>query len=132
MLEKTASMKWSRLAILVLVIGLLAVPLVVKDKFTLHVFNMIFINALIALGLNVIIKTGQLSLGHAAFMSVGAYASAQLTLKFGLPFMLSFLIAGVAAGLVGAILGRFILRLKGVYFVLFTFALNGVVSENGK
>jgi branched-chain amino acid transport system permease protein len=77
-----------------------------------------------ALGLNIILKTGQVSLAHAAFMAIGAYASAQLTVKLGLPFLVGFFLAGLLSAAVALALGRTILRLKGVYFILFTFALN--------
>ncbi len=115
--------KVAGVAVAVLVAGC-AIPALVQDDFWMHVIDMALINALIGLGLNVILRTGQISLGHAAFMAVGAYVSAQLSLRAGVPLLFCFLIAGVSAGVLGGLLGRLILRLKGVYFVLFTFALN--------
>ena len=54
----------------------------------------------------------------------GAYTSAQLTVKLGLPFLAGFLLGGLLAALAAFVVGRVILRLKGVYFLLFTFALS--------
>lgn len=85
---------------------------------------MALINAVMALGLNVILKTGQVSMAHAGFMAIGAYTSAQLTAMLGVPFLVGFVAAGLGAALVALAIGRVILRLKGVYFLLFTFALN--------
>lgn len=113
-----------RLALAALVILAVLVPWGVENPFALHLLDMALINAVIALGLNVILKTGQVSMAQAGFMAIGAYLSAQLTLKLGVPFLVAFLAAGVGAALVALVLGRIILRLKGVYFLLFTFALN--------
>jgi len=108
-------------ALLVLAFG---VPWVFESQFWLHLSDMTLINAVTALGLNVILKTGQVSMAHAGFMAIGAYTSAQLTVKLGVPFLVGFVAAGLGAALVALALGRVILRLKGVYFLLFTFALN--------
>ncbi len=114
----------SRAAIGVLLLLAFGVPSVVESQFWLHLLDMTLINAVMALGLNVILKTGQVSMAHAAFMAIGAYVSAQLTVKLGVPFLAAFGLAGVGAAVVALVLGRIILRLTGVYFLLFTFALN--------
>jgi branched-chain amino acid transport system permease protein len=110
------------------VVALLAVallaPRVVENQFAIHLLDMALINAIIALGLNVVLKTGQVSMAHAGFMAIGAYVSAQLTTKLELPFLVAFVASGLGAAVVALGLGRIILRLKGVYFLLFTFALN--------
>lgn len=113
-----------RLAVVVLLGAALLVPWAVDNQFVLHLLVMALINAVIALGLNVVLKTGQVSMAHAGFMAIGAYLSAQLTLKLGVPFLVGFAAAGLGAAVVALGLGRIILRLKGVYFLLFTFALN--------
>jgi branched-chain amino acid transport system permease protein len=56
-------------------------------------------------------------------MAIGAFTSAQLTVQLGLPFLAGFFLGGLLAAAVALVLGRIILRLKGVYFLLFTFAL---------
>jgi branched-chain amino acid transport system permease protein len=114
----------SRIALAALLLLAFVLPWIVESQFFLHLLDMTLINAVMALGLNVILKTGQVSMAHAGFMAIGSYLSAQLTLGLGVPFLLAFVAAGVGAAIVALVLGRMILRLKGVYFLLFTFALN--------
>jgi len=66
--------------------------------------------------------TGQISLGHAAFMAIGAYASALLTGGWGLPFLLSLPLAGIIAFLFGAAVALPSLRIKGLYLAIATLA----------
>ena len=73
-------------------------------------------------------KTGQVSLGQAGFMAVGAYTSAVLTQKFGFPFLVSIPIAGLFAGIVGVAVGFPALRIKGVYLLLLTLGFSEIVS----
>jgi branched-chain amino acid transport system permease protein len=109
----------------------LLVPAAVDNQFGLYLLDMALINSVIALGLNVVLKTGQVSMAHAGFMAIGAYASAQLTVKLGLPFLAGFAAAGIAAALVALVLGRVILRLRGVYFRARAAALEGGVLLPG-
>lgn len=111
------------IAALLVVLLAIAIPWLVSGNFWLHLGVMIFINAIMALSVNVVLKTGQVSLAQAAFMGLGAYASAHFTATFSLPFVVGFLLSGVVAAAVAIALGVFILRLKGVYFILFSFAL---------
>ena len=73
-------------------------------------------------------KTGQVSLGQAGFMAVGAYTSAVLTQKYGFPFLVSIPIAGLFAGVVGVAVGFPALRIKGVYLLLLTLGFSEIVS----
>src|SRR5690606_31812426 len=85
--------------------------------------NQIFYTIIAVQGLNVLVGyTGQVSLGQAAFMLVGGYASALLTTHLGLPFPLAILAAGLAAGLVGLLFGLPSLRVKGFYLAMATLA----------
>ncbi|MDP2627205.1 MAG: branched-chain amino acid ABC transporter permease [Candidatus Rokubacteria bacterium] len=113
-----------RLVLATLLLLALFVPWMFENQFGLYLLDMALINAVIALGLNVVLKTGQVSMAQAGFMAIGAYTSAQLTVKLDVPFLVGFVAAGLGAALVALGLGRIILRLKGVYFLLFTFALN--------
>ena len=71
--------------------------------------------------------TGQISLGQAGFMAVGAYASAVCTVKFGIPYIPSVLIGGIVAGIVGFFLGVPALRIKGIYLLLLTLGFGEIV-----
>src|SRR5688572_20474483 len=66
----------------------------------------IAIYAIAVQGLNILLGyTGQISLGHAAFMGVGAYSAAVLAREFGMPFLLAIPVAAVFTGLVGLLFG---------------------------
>lgn len=102
-------------------------PLASGSVFQTHLAILTCLNIIIASGIALIARTGQLSLGHGAFVAIGAYASVLATKTFGAPFWMSALAGVVVSGLVALALGWVILRLKGVYFVLVTFAFAELV-----
>ena len=73
-------------------------------------------------------KTGQVSLGQAGFMAVGAYGSAILTQKFGLPFAAGLVFGGLVAGVIGVLVGFPALRIKGIYLLLLTLGFAEIMS----
>jgi branched-chain amino acid transport system permease protein len=108
---------------------LVTVPVWVTSPYYLHVAIMAGIFSVLALSMNLLLGyTGQLSLGHAAFFGIGAYASALLTLKLDWPFLAGFAAATVLPGVTGYAIGRLALKLRGAYFVLVTISFAGVVS----
>ncbi|HEY5975022.1 MAG TPA: branched-chain amino acid ABC transporter permease [Geobacteraceae bacterium] len=99
------------------------------DPYTLQILVNIGIGIILALGLNIITGvTGQLSLGHAAFMSIGAFASAILTIRTGLPFMVNLLVSGLFTATVAAMIGYPILRLSGDYLAICTLGFAEIVK----
>lgn len=87
------------------------------------------IYVILALSLNVITGyAGQISLGHAAFMGIGAYTSALLYTKVAFPFWPAFILAGVAAGVVGAVLAIPCLRVREDFLAIVTMGINFVVE----
>jgi branched-chain amino acid transport system permease protein len=72
--------------------------------------------------------TGQASLGHAAFLAIGAYTAAYLQ-QFNVPFPVYFLAAGLLTGIVGAVVGFPALRLQGIYLVIATISFAFIVEE---
>lgn len=86
------------------------------------------INVIAAYSFYVPYKTGQVSLGQAGFMAVGAYTSAILTQKFGVPFAAALLFGGVIAGVIGVIVGFPALRIKGIYLLLLTLGFAEIIS----
>jgi len=102
-------------------------PRVVPSEYvSLVMFMGIFVIAL--QGLNIILGyAGQISVGHAAFMAVGAYTSAILVAKVHLPFLLSLVLAGVVAALVGMLFGAPSVRIKGFYLALCTLAAHFII-----
>lgn len=99
------------------------------NPYFLQIIVNIGIGIVLALGLNVITGlTGQLSLGHAAFMSVGAFTSALLTIRLGMPFSLNILVTGLVTAGVGALIGYPILRLTGDYLAICTLGFAEIVK----
>lgn len=99
------------------------------DPYTMQILVNIGIGIILALGLNIITGlTGQLSLGHAAFMSVGAFAGALLTIKTGVPFYLNILLSGLITAVVAAAIGWPILRLTGDYLAICTLGFAEIVK----
>jgi branched-chain amino acid transport system permease protein len=94
----------------------------------LSVANLIGITIIAATGLNILTGyCGQLSIGHAGFIAVGAYASAILTNRFGFPFLAGLICGGGVAGLVGMIFGVPSLRVKGFYLAISTIAAQFII-----
>src|SRR5690242_12271040 len=112
--------RWTILAIIVLFAVIL--PLSLHDYY-LSIINLSLIAIVGALGLNILVGyTGQISVGHAAFMSVGAYTAANLAVKFDLPFWITLPAGGLMAAFIGAIVGIPSLRIKGLYLAIATLA----------
>jgi len=99
------------------------------NEYHYFILNLILVNLIAAIGLNLLTGfTGLLSLGHAAFMGVGAYTSALLVTKVGCPFVLSILFAGLVAAMFGIIVGIPSLRIKGFYLMVATLAFQFVIE----
>lgn len=99
------------------------------DPYTMQILVNIGIGIILALGLNIITGlTGQLSLGHAAFMSVGAFTGALLTIKTGIPFSMTILLSGLITAAVAAAIGWPILRLTGDYLAICTLGFAEIVK----
>jgi branched-chain amino acid transport system permease protein len=112
----------------IFVVLLAALPLW-ATSYWMDVMNRILIATIAALGLNILTGfTGQISLGNAAFMSVGAYVTAYLGGRFGLPFPIVIPAAGLLTALVGMVFGVPSLRLKGLYLAVATLAAHFVIE----
>ncbi len=125
---------WLRIWMTVLFIFLLTFPLYSTQASDLtgmnitNMFNLIFIYIIGANGLNLLTGfTGQISLGHGAFMGVGAYTAGILA-KMGLPFYLALPAAGIMAAAVGMIFGLPSLRLRGLYLAIATMAAQFILD----
>ncbi len=117
-----------RIAYAALAALLLAGPLVLP-KFFIGEAAATFIACIMALGLMVLTGfTGQVSLGHAAFVAIGAYAEIGL-LDAGLPFPLALPVAGAIAGLAGLLIGLPAIRVSGLYLAMVTLAFALVVEQ---
>jgi branched-chain amino acid transport system permease protein len=103
-------------------------PFIAGD-YLLYLANLVGVLAIAALGLNILTGfTGQISLGHAAFMGVGAYGTAFLAARLGVPFWIAVPAGGACACLAGMVVGVPSLRIKGLYLAIATLAAQ-VVAE---
>ena len=84
------------------------------------------VNGILALSVYVVLVVGQLSLGQAAFMGVGAYTGALLSVKFGVPFGVAMLASAVVPALLALVVGGPTLRLTGVYLAIATIGLGEI------
>ncbi len=115
--------------LLVAFLAALAFAPAVASSFWMDVANRILIAVVAATGLNVLTGfTGQISLGNAAFLAVGAYSTAFLSGRLELPFLVVIPAAGVMTALVGMIFGIPSLRLKGLYLAVATLAAHFVIE----
>jgi branched-chain amino acid transport system permease protein len=110
-------------------VALVVLPLALPNPYFVHIAIMAGIFTILALSMNLLLGyTGQLSLGHAAFFGIGAYASALITLRLEWPFLVGFLAAVLLPATAGWAIGRIALKLRGAYFVLVTISFAGVIS----
>ncbi len=117
--------QWGWIAIIFLLV--ITFPLF-AHPYWLRLLSMIAITTIACQGLNLCTGyCGQVSLGTAAFMAVGAYTSAILTNKIGLSFWLAMPSAGVSAAVIGAFFGLPSLKIKGMYLALATVAAHVIV-----
>jgi branched-chain amino acid transport system permease protein len=111
-----------------LVVALLAAPWVVSE-YWLAQFTFIMIYSIVGLGLMLLAGfTGLFSIGHAAFLGVGAYTQAVLT-NAGVPFPIALACAGALSAAVGMVVGLPALRVKGIYLGIATLAFGFIVEE---
>ncbi len=120
---------WHRVGWLVAAVALLALPLVASARW-LSVANQALVAIVGSVALMVLTGfAGQISLGHAAFLAVGAYAVAVAGELWHLPFWLGLPLAGVLSAAVGLAVGPFALRLKGLYLAIVTLGLLFLVQH---
>lgn len=120
---------WRGIAVLILIAAVLAVAGQFNTYF-LYVANLTMINAIAAIGLVILSGVaGLLSLGTAALVAIGAYASGILTTHYGWSFPLAMLAGAVAAAAVGTLLAAPALRLGGMHLAIVTLAFGVVVVQ---
>jgi len=111
-----------------LVLGLIVAPFVL-DEYYIGELSFVFIYSIIGVGLMLLVGyTGQVSLGHAAFLGIGAYAHAYF-LKLGIPFLVSVPLAGIVTGVVGFGVGLPALRMTGIYLSIATLAFAEIINQ---
>lgn len=115
------------LASLTLIIILL--PLLFPSAYYYRIGALVFIFALAAVGLNLLMGfAGQVSLGHAGFLGIGGYAVAIGPTYLGVPAWLAVIVGGALSGLLAYLVGRPILGLKGHYLAVATLGLGLLIA----
>jgi branched-chain amino acid transport system permease protein len=102
----------------------------IVNEYSLSLLIQIGIFGIAALGLNIVVGfTGQISIGHAAFFGLGAFTSAYLSNRFGIPVFFCIPLAGVVTAAVGLIFGLPAARLKGLYLAIATLAAQYILLD---
>ncbi len=121
--------RWLKISMSVFFVVLFSFPFW-GGGYALSLANLIGISIIGAIGLNILTGfAGQISLGHGAFIGVGAYASAIFVMQFGVPFLLALPLAGLTAALVGVFFGVPSLRVKGLYLAIATLAAQVILNH---
>jgi branched-chain amino acid transport system permease protein len=103
----------------------------VRGNVEVHIYTQAVIYAIIGLSLNVLLGyTGQISLGHQAFVGIGAFTSAYMVTVQGQPFLAAIGMAMVVGGIQALVLGAVSLRITGLYFALVTLAYGTMAEES--
>jgi branched-chain amino acid transport system permease protein len=120
--EKIFQSLFVKIWLALFMVGLVILP-AITNAYVIYVANLIGIAVIAAVGLNLLTGfTGQISLGHAAFVGIGGYATAILITRVGLPFWAALPLAGLITAGVGMIIGIPSLRVKGLYLCIATLA----------
>jgi branched-chain amino acid transport system permease protein len=122
---------WSVPVLVLVVLGLVAIalPFLVSSYHTFQ-FTLVMVYAIALLGLNILTGyNGQISLGHGAFYAIGAYCTAILMDRLGMPYWATVPVAGAVCLVVGFLFGLPALRLEGLYLALATFALGVAMPQ---
>jgi branched-chain amino acid transport system permease protein len=120
---------FARYAMLAGLLTLFVVVPLLASAYQIYVLDTILVACIGALGLNLLTGyTGQISIGHGGFLGVGAFTSALLVSKLGVPFWLSVPAAGVVTALIGLLFGSPSVRIKGLYLAIATLAAQVIVE----
>ena len=115
--------------VLAMAVVVALLPLALHSNFYLRVATLVFIFSLVVVGLNLLMGfAGQVSLGHAGFFGIGAYAVAVGPTSLGLPSWLALAGGAALAGLLAFVIGRPVLRLRGHYLAVATMGLGLLVA----
>lgn len=97
------------------------------NPYYFQVATFVLINIMLGISIYITLSTGQLSLGNAGFMAIGAYTTALLTVNYGVPLIVGILAGTLLAGVFGVIVGIPALRLHGVFLAIATLGLGEVI-----
>ncbi len=126
MIAKLSPRQWG---VVGLVIALAVLPFGVGNNYQIFILVLIGLYTMLTVGLSLVMGyAGQVSLGHATFFGLGAYATALLSARLGLPPLLALVAATAITALAGFLLGVPIFRLRGHYLAMVTLGLNVIFN----
>lgn len=112
-----------KILLVVTLVFVILLPLFIENPYVLHSICMIILYAYLATAWNIVGGfAGQLSLGHSAFLAIGAYTSSLLYIEIGLTPWLGMIVGGIIAALIAVLIGLPSFRLRGAYYALATLA----------
>ena len=118
----------SVIALLAIFLPALLIRLQVINAYTAQIITLSGINAIMALSVNIICGiTGQLSLGQAGFMAIGAYSTILLTQNLHIPLVVSIILAGIITAIFGFLIGFPTLKLEGDYLAIVTLGFGEII-----
>jgi len=115
--------------IVLLIVAIVAVilPLLLQNPYYIQIIIMVVVNVMLAMGLVMLLSSGLVTLGCAAFWAVGAYASTILVMKVGLNFWYTLFLSGIIAGVIALGTGVVIVRLSKLAFTFVTIMIGTIV-----
>ncbi len=115
---------YQRVVVAAIAAALLCIP-VLSGEYFLHLMNLCSIAVIGAVGINLLTGyCGQLSLGQASFMAIGAFTTAILSQRYGMPFFVAIPASCCAGAMVGFVVGLPALRFRGIYLAITTLAMH--------
>ncbi len=119
----------ARVSFVAMLLALAALPALVPN-YTVYTLNFLATSVIVALGMNILVGyTGQVSLGHAGFLAIGAYSTVLLMSEMAMPFPLALAAAAFISALFGLLLGMPALRLEGPYLAIATLGFGLAVTQ---
>jgi branched-chain amino acid transport system permease protein len=120
---------FKKVCLVVFLLSLFIFPLF-SDRYIIYIVSLVLVAVIGSIGLNLLTGyTGQISIGHGAFLAIGAYSYTILFRNFGLPFWLSIIAAGGISGALGVMIGLPALRMKGLYLAMATLAFHFIIEQ---
>lgn len=108
------------LGIAAVLVVMFLLPMVITNPYWIHVLVITVITSLLAVSLRALARTGVISMGTAGLMLVGAYSSALMAMKAGIPVWVAMPLGGLLSAFIASLVGYPFLRAKGIYFAILT------------
>lgn len=121
--------KGKLIGISIAIVVAIILPVLVKGPYIMHLLIMCFISIVLGMSFSMLISTGLITLGAAAFYAIGAYASTLLVMNAGLSFWLALPLATITTGIIALGFGSIIIRHPGLAFVVITMVFSIVVVQ---